>query len=57
MDESSAIMDESSEHLFISEQSGSELQNSDTMATREGNQVLQKSRTVRESRQITGLSF
>ena len=57
MDESSAIIDESSEHLFIPEQSGSELQNSDTMATREGNQVLQKSRTIRESRQITGLSF
>ena len=34
MDNSTAIMDESSEHLFILEQSGSELQNSDIMTTR-----------------------
>ena len=50
MDESSAIMDESSEHLFIPEQSGSELQNSDTMATRAWkSRSSKKSNSKRES--------
>ena len=44
MDESSAIMDESSEHLFILEQSGSELKKNLTQWRHvRGNHVLQKS--------------